>query len=138
MALSPFLVNSIFSFFFFLIRTKQAFQYGILFCITDSCSTFDPGIIFSPAYRGAFCAAVYFPLQLPSLLGFVLLPCLTAFSKVLHQDLNCKVFILKTFETVLCSQAHAANQAPGFSNTTFGCFLRKHQSRLDGKVRPLP
>ena len=89
MAFSPFLVNSIFS-FFFLIRTKQAFQYGILFCITDSCSTFDPGIIFSPAYR---------QLSVPQFISLfsyhpswaLSCSCPTAFSKVLHQDLNCKV-----------------------------------------------
>ena len=28
-------------------------------------------------------------------------------------------------------------QAPGFSNTAFGCFLLKHRGRLDGKVRPV-
>ena len=137
MALSPFLVNSIFSFFFLPDQNKASFSIWDPILYHWLMFNFWPRDHFQPCLQTAFCAVVYFPLQLPSLLGFVLfMPDCFLQGPSSRFELQ-GVFILKTFETVLCSQAHAANQAPGFSNTTFGCFLLKHQSRLDGKVRPI-
>ena len=97
---------------------------------------FWPSDHFQPCLQTAFCAAVYFPLQLPSLLGFVLfMPnCFLQGPSSRFEPQG--VFILKTFETVLPGQARVANQAPTFSSTAFGFFLLKHPGGLKGKIRP--